>query len=624
MDSANEKKRVKELRSKIESHNRLYYEKAKPEISDREYDALYRELLDLEEAFPDLRTVDSPTQHVGGQALEAFTQVQHFLPMQSLDNTYIEDEVREFYARIVKLLEGRPFTLTVDPKVDGVAIALLYEGGKFVRAATRGDGVTGDDVTQNILTISAIPKTIAAGVDSKVEIRGEVYLPKEVFAKLNEEREEEGLPLFANPRNTAAGSLKQLDSRLVAKRGLQAVFYGVGLCEGIEITSQQELIAQFKKWKLPQTEKLWVAENLEETIEAIHEMGTLRHDFAFETDGAVMKVDSFSQREMLGSTSKAPRWAIAYKYEPERAETKLKDITIQVGRTGVLTPVAELEPVFVSGSTVARATLHNEEEIARKDIRIGDVVIVEKAGEVIPAVVAVKKELRKGSEQVFKMPTECPSCHGPVTREEGQVALRCGNPSCPAQLKRRIEHYASRGAMDIEGLGEAMVEQIVGAGMVGDIADLYALDRAALLELERQGEKSVSNLLEGIEVSKTRPLWRLLFGLGILHIGTRAARTLATRFHTLDALSKATQEELIAVEDIGEIVAESIITWFANPEVVKLLERLRACGLNFGEQDEHKAVGNLFAGTTWVLTGALSRPRDEFAEIIRSNGGTVS
>ncbi|MEO6846223.1 MAG: NAD-dependent DNA ligase LigA [Chthoniobacterales bacterium] len=617
-------KRVKELRKEITRHNQLYYENAEPEIKDRDYDTLYRELVDLEERFPDLRSDDSPTNQVGAKPLEAFTQVEHLQRMQSLDNTYIEDEVREFYARIVKLLESRPFTITVDPKVDGVAISLLYEGGKFVRAATRGDGVTGDDVTQNILTIASIPKTITAGADSKVEIRGEVYLPKDVFAKLNKEREEEGLPLFANPRNTAAGSLKQLDSRLVAKRGLQAVFYGVGLCEGIEIESQQELIRQFKKWKLPLTDKLWVAESLDDTIEAIHEMGGLRHDFLFETDGAVMKVDSFSQREMLGSTSKAPRWAIAYKYEPERAETRLKDITIQVGRTGVLTPVAELEPVFVSGSTVARATLHNEEEITRKDIRIGDTVLVEKAGEVIPAVVGVKKENRTGKEKVFAMPKECPSCGGPVTREEGQVALRCGNPSCPAQLKRRIEHYAHRGAMDIEGLGEAMVEQIVEAGMVRDIADLYVLDRDALLKLERQGEKSVSNLLEGIEVSKTRPLWRLLFGLGILHIGTSAARTLANRFHTIDALAKANEEELIAVEDIGGIVAQSIIAWFANPEVAKLLEKLRSCGLNFGEKDEHTQVGDLFAGTVWVLTGALSRPRDEFAEIIRLNGGTVS
>lgn len=618
------RKRVAELRSQIERHNRLYYDEAEPEISDREYDALYRELADLEVAHPEFVSAESPTKRVGGGVLEAFTQAQHLVPMQSLDNTYSEEEVVEFVERIQKLLPGEKISLTVEPKVDGVAISLLYEKGKFVRAVTRGDGTTGDDVTTNVRTIRSIPDELPGRAPDRIEIRGEVFLPKEEFARINAERDEQGFAAFANPRNAAAGSLKQLDSRIVATRGLGAVFYAFGLLEGANPDTQSEFMEWLQHWKMPVTGWQRLACDADEAVAAIRELGLIRHDFPFETDGAVLKVDELRQQRELGSTSKAPRWAMAYKYEPERAETKLRDITVQVGRTGVLTPVAELEPVFVSGSTVSRATLHNEEEVARKDVRIGDTVVIEKAGEVIPAVVMARKDMRDGSEKEFRMPKSCPSCGGDVIREEGQVAVRCLNPSCGAQLRRRIEHFAHRGAMDIEGLGESMVGQLVDAGLVKDISGIYDLTREQLLGLERMGEKSATNLLEGIAASKGRPLWRLLFGIGILHVGATAARTLADRFGTVDALAAASVEELEAVQDIGTIMAQSIHDWFRRPEVAELIERLRSRGLNFGSPDAAAPRDGPFSGQTWVLTGTLSVPRDEVAEMIRQRGGHVS
>lgn len=617
--------RVAELRAEVEKHNRLYYQDAAPEISDRDFDVLLRELADLEAKYPELAEESSPTKHVGGAPLEAFVSAKHLVPMQSLDNTYAESEVADFVRRVKKLLPDREIPFTLEPKVDGVALSLLYENGELVRAATRGDGVAGDDVTANIRTIAAVPNKLKGDFPPRIEIRGEVYLPKKQFAKINEERDEAGLPPFANPRNAAAGSLKQLDSRLVAKRGLQAIFYGFGAYEGKLPATQQIFVGQLEKWGLPAPDRLWTATTVEQVLEGIHELGEIRHDFDYETDGAVLKVDILAQREQLGSTSKAPRWAMAYKYEPEQARTRLREITIQVGRTGVLTPVAELEPVFVSGSTVSRATLHNEEEIRRKDIRVGDWVMIEKAGEVIPAVVAVLTAERTGDEQIFSMPDKCPSCGGPVLKEEGQVAIRCTNPSCEAQLRRRLQHFASRGAMDIEGLGESMVAQLVDAGLVHDIVEIYHLTTEQLLTLERMGEKSASNLLNGITTSKERPLFRLLFGLGILHVGVTAARKLADRFHTMEKLAAATEDELKATEDVGDVMAASIAQWFQNPKVQELLEKLKAAGLNFGERDEHAPVGEgHLQGTTWVLTGTLSISRDEAADLIRKGGGTVS
>ena len=615
--------RVQDLRKQIERHNRLYYEHAAPEISDREFDALLRELSDLESAHPELVSEDSPTRRVGGKPLEEFASATHIVQMQSLDNTYSPEELREFVTRVRKLAEERALHFTIEPKVDGVAISLLYENGRLVRAATRGDGVTGDDVTQNVLTISNIPHRLHGEAPGQIEIRGEIYLPKAIFARLNAERDEEGLPPFANPRNAAAGSIKQLDPAITASRKLAAVFYGTGVWTGDQPATGREMFATLQIWGLPISERILEGSDEDSVNAAVQKMGELRHDFAYETDGAVVKLDSLAMRREFGSTAKAPRWAIAYKYEPERAETKLLDITIQVGRTGNLTPVAELQPVFVSGSTVSRATLHNEEEIQRKDIRIGDTVLIEKAGEVIPAVVEVKKELRNGSERVFEMPPHCPSCGASVSKDG--VAWKCTSPSCGAQVRRRIEHFASKQAMDIEGLGEALVAQLVEAGLLKGISDAYRLDRESLLNLERMGEKSAANLLTAIDESRFQPLWRLLNGLGIPHIGVTSARDLANRFHTLDALAEATEETLLGIHSIGDIMAAAIHTWFQNPENRALLESLRASGLNFGEADASSApIDQRLRDTIWVLTGTLSISREDASEMIRRLGGKVT
>ncbi len=626
MPASNVLSRVRELRRQIAHHDRLYYEEAAPEITDREYDALLRKLVDLEEAHPELRTPDSPTRRVAGKPLEGFVQVRHRLPMQSLDNTYSLEEADEFMARVERLLPGIKLAWTIEPKVDGVALSLTYRDGVLELAATRGDGTTGDDVTQNIRTIRAIPLRLTGDVPALMEVRGEVYLPKNKFAALNEQREKAGEALFANPRNAAAGSLKLLDASIVARRGLNAVFYGLGASEGGKAPqSQAELLPWLKKIGLPIVPKFWEAGDEAGVRKAIAALEKIRHDFAFETDGAVIKLDEFRRRTQVGSTSKAPRWAMAYKYEAERARTRLNGITVQVGRMGTLTPVAELEPVPIAGSRVARATLHNEEEIARKDIRIGDWVFVEKAGEVIPAVVGVDTKARSGKEKKFKMPEKCPSCGSKVFRDPELTAVRCLNPDCPAQIRRRLEHFAARGAMDIEGLGEAMVDQLVTAGLVEALPDIYALKADKVSALERMGEKSTANLLSAIAASKEQPLWRLLFGLGIMHVGAALARKLADKYHTLDKIAAASVEDLENTEDVGEIVAEEIHDFFRLPHNKRLVEALRNNGLNFGERDEPSAPASQeLAGETWVITGALSRPRDEIAELIRRHGGTVS
>ena len=617
--------RIAELRRAIEEHNRRYHEEDAPIISDREYDELFRELSDLEKTFPKLAAADSPTQRVGGKPLKAFGQITHRVPMLSLDNTYSEKEVEDFYRRMERVLPNQKIPVVIEPKIDGVAVSLLYEKGELRYAATRGDGSIGDDITQNIRTIRAVPKRVKGDTPDILEVRGEAYLDKGGFAKLNAERTQAGLPEFANPRNAAAGSLKQLDPAIAAQRPLGVIFYGTGAIEGMALQKHSELFGLFKKLGLPGTARWWLADSVEGILNAIHELDHVRPDFPYQTDGAVIKVDSFAQREILGLTSKSPRWAIAFKYEAERVETRLHDILIQVGRTGTLTPVAALEPVMVSGSRVARATLHNEEEIERKDVRIGDVVIVEKAGEVIPAVIGVRTDLRTGAEKKFRMPKQCPQCGSLVVKEEGQVAVRCVNSQCPAQLRRRIEHFASRGAMDIEGLGEAMVAQLVENKLLRDVSGIYALSGDPLNKLERMGEKSVNNLLAAIERSKTRPLWRLLFGLGILHVGVSASRALADHFPTLDAIMKASMEELQRIPDVGEVVGQSIHDFFRVPGNLEMVEKLRQAGLQF--KGEEKPVGHAASkmkGTTWVITGALSQSRDEIAEMIIAHGGRVS
>ncbi|PYK42763.1 MAG: DNA ligase (NAD(+)) LigA [Verrucomicrobia bacterium] len=593
--------RIEVLRRTITEHNRRYYEEAAPAISDRAYDQLYRELVELEKKYPQFACEDSPTRRVGGQPLKQFAQVTHRVPMLSLDNTYSVEELTEFYARITRLLPHEKIPVVIEPKVDGVAVSLLYENGEVRYAATRGDGAVGDDITQNILTIRSVPRRLKGNPPAVLEVRGEVFMDKRGFEKMNADRAEQGLAAFANPRNAAAGSLKQLDPALVAKRPLGIIFYGTGAVEGMKLEKHSDLFPLLKNFGLPHSERIWSASSADTVIKAIQELDKVRYDFRYQTDGAVVKVDSFAQRERLGFTSKSPRWAIAFKFEAERVQTRLHDILVQVGR----------------------ATLHNEEEIARKDIRIGDTVIIEKAGEVIPAVVEVRKDLRTGSEKKFRMPIKCPECGSAVVKDAAQVAVRCVNAQCPAQVRRRIEHFAARGAMDIEGLGEMMVTQLVKSGLVRDVAEIYTLDAAKLSQLERTGEKSIYNLLEAIERSKTRSFWRLIFGLGILHVGETSSRELADHFQSIDALMNASADELQRIPDVGEVVGASIHQFFREPHNRELIARLKKAGVK-PTVEPRKKSDSAIGGTIWVITGTLSQPRDEIAEIIIKRGGKVS
>ncbi|HWN94058.1 MAG TPA: NAD-dependent DNA ligase LigA, partial [Methylomirabilota bacterium] len=636
-----------------------------------EYDRLYRELTDLETAFPDLRTADSPTQRVGGTPLSGFQQVQHLRPMMSLDNTYSQEEVRQFIARAQKLLPDEKLAWTVEPKIDGVAVNLRYENGLLSIGATRGDGTLGDDITTNLRTIRSIPlrlrtsrkgsqsstsateffSTGEEGLPSVLEVRGEVYLKLAGFKKLNEERVAKGEEPFANPRNAAAGSLKQLDPGLVSKRPLDMIIYNAGHIEGTAVPETQRAFIDWLKalgFKTP--DQMWLCQNEAEVLAAIDDLDRLRSKFDYDTDGAVIKLNSIPLREKLGATSKAPRWAFAYKYAAEQGETRLKAITIQVGRTGALTPVAELEPVQLAGTVVKRATLHNEDDMRRKDIRVGDTVIIEKAGEVIPAVIQVVTAKRTGSEKEFHFPKVCPECGSKVSRGKADdtvvdgppasdgkgvasdspganVVWRCTNPDCPAQVRGRLEHWCARGAMDIEGGGEALVAQLVQHGLVRDVADLYKLTQDELLQLERMGEKSAQNFLAGIEESKARDLWRLLHGLGILHVGAGVAKSLARYFKSLDDLMHAPVDELNAVEDIGDVITQSLTHWFGDARNQQLVERLRKAGLNFESSlfvDSKETTGT-FSGKTFVLTGTLpTMTREEATAKIESLGGKVS
>ena len=623
MTHAEAASRVAFLSAELHRHNRLYYVEARPVISDKEFDGLLRELQEIEAQFPDLLTPDSPTQRVGGAALEGFTQITHSVRMMSLDNTYSEEELTAFFARVQKGLGREQVECVIEPKVDGVAISVRYEDGVLKHGVTRGDGTTGDDVTNNLKTIKTLPLRLPKDGPQTFEVRGEVFMPKAGFAKLNQEREEAGESLFANPRNSTAGTLKLLDPKIVAKRPLDIVFYGLADASGLPIESQNDVRKLLEAAGLPKSNLLWHADSAEGLLKAIRELDEQRKALPYETDGAVIKVNAFTDQSELGVTSKAPRWAIAYKYQPEQAETKILAVDIQVGRTGALTPVARLEPVFVSGSTVSNATLHNFEEIERKDIRVGDRVIIEKAGEIIPAVVSVKTEKRDGSEQPIVPPTHCPVCGTGVHRDEEQVVIRCPNPKCPEVVKRRIEHFVSRSAMDISGLGESVVAQLVDLRLVGDVADLYALNELLLARLERVGTKSIDNYLKAIETSKQQDPWRLVFGLGILHVGAGGARKLLEHFGGIDAVAKASVEELMQCPDIGEIVAVSIHAWFRDELNIQLLERLRTSGLNF-VQKAVEAASDKLAGTTWVITGTLSQERETIADTIRSHGGKVS
>ncbi len=645
--------RHKQLVEEIRRHDYAYYVLAKPVISDFEYDRLYRELVELEKVFPELVSPDSPTQRVGGMPIKEFKPYKHGVPMLSLDNTYSPAEVMEFVRRVRRVIPQGELEWVVEPKVDGVAVSLRYDNGILTVGATRGDGETGDDITENIKTIKSVPLRIPviadlanrqkgageqqwAEVPETIEVRGEVYMPLDGFEKLNKEQEAIGGERFANPRNAAAGSLKQLDPRIVAQRPLDTVFYGVGLIVKRDTKqyipqTQFELVEWLKKLGFKTPERIWICRSEQELIDAINELDRIRHSFKYETDGAVIKLNSFALREQCGTTAKAPRWAIAYKYAAERAQTVLKNIIVQVGRTGALTPVAELEPVELAGSCISRATLHNEEEIRRKDIRIGDTVIIEKAGEVIPAVVGVVFEKRTGKEKVFEFPRTCPECGSEVSRssiigEEG-VIWRCVNEDCPAKIRGRIEHWCSRGAMDIEGAGETLIAQLVRTGLVRDVSDLYKLTVGEVAQLERMGEKSATNLINAIEVSKNRDLWRLIHGLGILHVGAGVSKELARHFPTLDDLMNASKEQINAIPDIGDVIAESIFQWFSDPKNRQLIERLRKAGLNFKSSLYSPAASRTgaLAGKTFVLTGELdSMTRSEAAAKIEALGGKVS
>ena len=623
-EKAQAEQRIEELRAEIERHNRLYYIDAKPEISDREYDRLLDKLEQLEKKFPEFQSPASPTRRIGGAPLEHFESVRHAAPMMSLSNTYSKEELVEFDRRIRKLIPGETFSYILEPKIDGVAISLRYENGELVQALTRGDGTTGDDVTANIRTIQSIPLRLSDMMPPAVlEVRGEIYMDTSGFVQLNERRQEAGLEPFANPRNACAGSLKQLDPREVARRPLDAIFYATGELDGITFETHALMLESLRNYGLRITPSCWLHETIEAVLDRLDELESMRHAFPFEMDGGVIKVNERRLYEPLGCTAKSPRWAVAYKYEPEQAETTLHAISIQVGRTGVLTPVAELEPVQLAGTTVKRATLHNEDEIRRKDIKIGDRVVVEKAGEIIPAVVRVVTDKRTGSEQEFTMPTACPVCGGDVEKREGEVALRCINLQCPAQVKNWLTHFASRSAMDINGLGESLVEQLVDSGLVKNPAELYSLTKAEVLGLERMGEKSADNLIQGIRESKQRPFERVLFGLGIRHVGKGAAILLAKAFRNIDALMAAEPEQLESIRDIGPIVGKSVVDYFQSPDTCAVIDRLRKAGVNF-EQEEPPGSTEL-EGLTFVLTGALdTMTRDEAGEKIRARGGTVS
>lgn len=660
-----------ELAAQIRAHDHAYYVLARPAISDQEYDRLYRELIELEQQFPALAAPGSPTQRVGGAPLTEFKPVTHAAPMQSLDNTYSQAEVREFVHRVEKLLPVEPLDWAVEPKIDGVAVSLRYEQGALTVGATRGDGTTGDDITANLKTIRSVPLILqgswskaqspkpkvqgsAAGVQgagheaqrrtggppdsltvaempSVLEVRGEVYMTKSGFAALNREREAAGEEPFVNPRNATAGSLKQLDAKLVAARPLSIVLYGIGQVEGVGAPPTQLALLDWLEalgFKTP--ERRWRCRSIEELLAAIAELDQARREFAYETDGAVIKLNSLAWRERCGSTAKAPRWAMAYKYAAAQAQTRLNAITIQVGRTGALTPVAELEPVFLAGSTISRATLHNEEELRRKDIRVGDAVIIEKAGEVIPAVVAVVTSQRTGAESEFVFPRACPECASKVSRDslagEAGVVWRCVNPDCPAKIRGRIEHWCARGAMDIEGGGELLVAQLVKTGLVRDVADLYRLRADEVAALERMGEKSAENFLTGLRASLQRDLWRLIFGLGILHVGAGVAKSLARQFASLDDLAHASQERLTQTEEVGEVIAASLFQWCNDPDNQRLIERLRRAGLNFQSSTFTAAPApGPFAGKTFVLTGTLpTLTREQATAKIEALGGKVS
>jgi DNA ligase (NAD+) len=610
---------AQQLRRELEQHNYNYYVLDRPTISDFEYDRMLRALEDLEREHPELVTPDSPTQRVGGKALDSFSKVVHRAPLESLQDVFDFEELEEFDRRVRE--SASQISYLVEPKIDGLSVALEYENGVFVRGATRGDGAVGEDVTENLRTIKSIPLKIDHAPQTLI-VRGEVFMPKAVFEQLNAERERRGEALLANPRNAAAGSLRQLDPRIAAQRRLDILIFNIQYMDGMAFERDSACLDWLEALKFKVIPRVRVS-TIAQAAEQIASIGENRDAYSYEIDGAVVKLDSLSDRGLLGSTAKFPRWAAAYKYPPEQRESVVRDIVIQVGRTGVLTPKAVVAPVRLAGTTVTNATLHNQDFIAEKDIRIGDTVLIQKAGEIIPEIVRVLPEKRPPDAVPFQFPTHCPVCGASVVRDEDGAHIRCTGAECPAQLLRNLTHFASRDAMDIEGLGPAVVESLVDAGYVKTAADLYALDGDRVAGLERMGKKSASNLLASIERSKGNDLSRLLFAFGIRQVGQKAAKVLAGRFGTLDALRAATVEELTQVEDVGEITARNVVDWLADPQSCHLIQALEKAGVNM--TSTAAPVGDKLAGQTFVLTGTLEHfTRDEAGERIEQLGGKVS
>ena len=619
------KKRIEELRKQTEYYAHKYYDEDSPEISDYEYDMLMQELRKLEEEFPDFQDKDSLTQRVGGRVKEGFKKKEHKIPLLSMQDIFNLDEIIEYVQKIQKQAKDENIENTkfvVETKIDGLTAALEYKNGEFVNGATRGNGLVGEDVTENLKTLKNIPKKLEEPID--VTVRGEVFISKSDFEKMNQEREENGEELFANARNAAAGSLRQLDSNITKTRPLDIYVYNVQEIQGKEFNSHYEELIYLEKIGFNVNPVKIYCSTVQEVIDAIKYIGEQREKLTFGIDGAVIKVDDLKFREILGTTTKSPRWQIAYKYPPEQKETKVIDIICNVGRTGVITPLAILEPVQVAGSTISKTTLHNEDFIKEKDIRIGDSVTIQKAGDVIPEIVKVEKDKRTGEEEVFKMPEKCPICGAPAVREDGEVAIRCTGIECPAKLYRNLVHFASREAMNIEGLGESIIDQLMNKKLISNIADIYGLKYEDIASLKKNGKKFAENLLNAIENSKNNELYRLIAALGIRHVGTKAAKVLAKKFGTMDNLINADFGELSAINDIGPIVANSIIEFFEQEQTRDLIKRLKEYGVNM--EDNTKAiVDNRFEGLTFVLTGSLEGfSREEAGNIIENFGGKVS
>ncbi len=614
-------KRLNELTQLLKYHSHKYYVEDSPEISDYEYDMMLRELRELEEKYPEHKDPLSPTVRVGGEVLEGFEKVTHIVPMQSLTDAFSEQEILDFDERVCESLEQKETEYAVEYKIDGLSVSLEYENGKFVRGSTRGDGNEGEDVTANLKTVKSIPLSLKDDI-KYLEVRGEVFIGKDDFEKINDLRKISGEPLFANPRNAAAGSLRQLDSSVAASRRLDIFVFNIQRIEGKDIKTHTEGLEFLADQGFKVVSKRGAFKNIKEAFNRVKEIGAEREDLKFEIDGAVIKVNNLAYREQLGSTSKCPRWAIAYKFPAETKKTKLEDIIIQVGRTGVLTPNAVLTPVRVAGSTVSRATLHNIDYIREKDIRIGDSVYVRKAGDIIPEIVSVEKADRTGEEREFVMPERCPVCGAQVVREDNEAASRCVGSSCPAQVVRSIIHFASRDAMDIEGLGPALVEQMSERGMISDISDLYYLKKEEIAQMEKMGEKSAQNLIDAIEKSKENDLYRLLFAFGIRLNGQRSSKILAKEFKTLDKISMLSAEEMAEVHEIGEKTAKNIEEFFKLDKNIEIIEKLKAAGVNTEHQEEENA-GTALSGLKIVITGTIEGvSRTEIVKLIEQNGGT--